>query len=124
MGAMTKKASRLAGSVAIAATVIVYGLGFQSYRAGEATADAGSPDDLAKRAGTLKIIPLYGRNELEKISPADLNQCPGTVQHYRLPPTGYVPPREDSVSKAGKELYEKRNCASCHAIRGKGGVLG
>jgi len=54
----------------------------------------------------------------------NMNQCAGTVQHYRLPPTGYTPPAQSAASRAGKLLYVKRNCASCHQAENKGGTLG
>ena len=54
----------------------------------------------------------------------NMNQCAGTVQHYRLPATGYTPPPPSNDSRAGKLLYVKRNCASCHQTENKGGTLG
>lgn len=54
----------------------------------------------------------------------NMNQCAGTVQHYRLPATGYTPPPPSNDSRAGKLLYVKRNCASCHQAENKGGTLG
>lgn len=54
----------------------------------------------------------------------NMNQCAGTVQHYRLPATGYTPPSPSNDSRAGKLLYVKRNCASCHQAENKGGTLG
>jgi mono/diheme cytochrome c family protein len=54
----------------------------------------------------------------------NMNQCAGTVQHYRLPATGYTPPPPSNDSRAGKLLYVKRNCGSCHQAENKGGTLG
>lgn len=54
----------------------------------------------------------------------NMNQCAGTVQHYRLPPTGYVPAAASKESLAGKQLYNRLDCASCHKIKGDGGTLG
>lgn len=54
----------------------------------------------------------------------NMNQCAGTVQHYRLPAIGYTPPPPSNDSRAGKLLYVKRNCASCHQAENKGGTLG
>lgn len=54
----------------------------------------------------------------------NMNQCAGTVQHYRLPATGYTPPPQSDDSRAGKLLYVKRNCGSCHQAENKGGNLG
>lgn len=54
----------------------------------------------------------------------NMNQCAGTVQHYRLPATGYTPPPPSNDSRAGKLLYVKHNCASCHQAENKGGTLG
>jgi len=54
----------------------------------------------------------------------NMNQCAGTVQHYRLPATGYTPPPPSNDSRAGKLLYVKRNCGSCHQTENKGGTLG
>ncbi len=53
-----------------------------------------------------------------------MNQCAGTVQHYRLPPSGYTPPAKSDASRQGKLLYQKHNCASCHEAEGAGGTLG
>lgn len=82
----------------------------------------------AKPLFSQSIQPLFGTSGKDSSSKApsleDLNQCPGTVQHYRLPPTGYVPPEETKASKEGAKLYEQMNCASCHTVRGKGGMLG
>lgn len=41
-----------------------------------------------------------------------------------LPPTGYKPCDDSLASKAGKQLYKERNCASCHQIKGEGGTMG
>lgn len=76
---------------------------------------------------TQTIEPLYDKAESSsKQNPQleDLNQCAGTMQHYRLPPTGYVAAKETASSKEGSKLYEKLNCASCHMLKGKGGMLG
>lgn len=54
----------------------------------------------------------------------NMNQCAGTVQHYRLPATGYTPPPPSNDSRAGKLLYVKRNCGSCHQTENIGGTLG
>jgi mono/diheme cytochrome c family protein len=54
----------------------------------------------------------------------ELNQCPGTVQHYTLSPTGYTPIIGSRDSEQGKALYSSYQCAACHAIDGKGGKLG
>lgn len=54
----------------------------------------------------------------------NLNQCAGTMQHYRLPPTGYVPPKKDHLSTEGERLYQKLECAQCHKIANQGGELG
>jgi mono/diheme cytochrome c family protein len=53
-----------------------------------------------------------------------LNQCAGTVQHYRLPATGYEPADFSGESLKGKNLYQSYRCASCHSIDGRGGKLG
>lgn len=79
------------------------------------------------------VVPLHGRIVNENSAPDahpdelildDANQCAGTVRHYKLPPTGYEPPGESSMSKKGKQLYEKLNCGSCHTVEGSGGTLG
>ncbi len=72
------------------------------------------------------IEPLYDKAENGKRTPQleDLNQCAGTMQRYRLPPTGYVAAKENASSKGGAKLYEQLNCASCHMLKGKGGMLG
>jgi len=54
----------------------------------------------------------------------NMNQCAGTVQHYRLPASGYLPPPQSEASQQGKILYAENNCASCHQAEGKGGTLG
>ena len=89
---------------------------------------AGSNKLAAKSA--LQITPVGESPDVPSPSPEvvdalnNLNQCAGTIQHYRLPPTGYVPPRESLASREGKDLYEKLNCASCHKIGQTGGELG
>lgn len=73
---------------------------------------------------TQTIEPLYDNTNQQAPKAEDLNQCAGTMERYRLPPTGYLPPKETSSSKAGLKLYEQLNCASCHMLKGKGGMLG
>ena len=68
-----------------------------------------------------KIAPP-SRHQIEFFE--NMNQCAGTVQSYRLPPTGYVPAAESAESQAGKQLYNKLDCASCHKVSGSGGTLG
>lgn len=41
-----------------------------------------------------------------------------------LPPTGYKPSKTSYASRQGKALYDKKNCASCHQIKGEGGTIG
>lgn len=62
--------------------------------------------------------------EVPTIPLQELNQCPGTVQRYRFAPVQYKPAAKDLKSRAGRKLYEKLNCASCHAINDIGGTLG
>lgn len=81
------------------------------------------PED-ARGTGSLHITPLYDQPNPATPPLEDLDQCPGTVQHYRLPPTGYTPAPENASSRQGKQLYDKLGCASCHAIGDKGGTLG
>lgn len=79
---------------------------------------------------SLSITQLGGSEHLPKPSRPEIdlfenmNQCAGTVQHYRLPPTGYVPAAVSKESLAGKQLYQRLDCASCHKIKGNGGTLG
>lgn len=76
---------------------------------------------------TQTIEPLYDDSDKsqQRVPRAeDLNQCAGTMERYRLPPTGYIPAKESAGSKAGLKLYEQMNCASCHMLKGKGGMLG
>ncbi len=73
---------------------------------------------------------LYSKNKLPgpTVPVPDLaenmNQCAGTVQHYRLPASGYTPPAPTPESRTGKLLYERNNCSSCHQAEGQGGTLG
>jgi mono/diheme cytochrome c family protein len=86
-------------------TILVIGLG-------AATVERGSLNP--------SVEPLH-----QPSAPADeLNQCPGTVQHYTLPPTGYTPITGSRDSEQGRSLYLSHQCAACHAIDGKGGQLG
>lgn len=54
----------------------------------------------------------------------NMEQCAGTIRHYRFPPSGYEPVKENSRTRRGKALYDKNNCAQCHSIGGKGEQLG
>ncbi len=72
--------------------------------------------------GSEEKVTEPSRQEVDLLE--NMNQCAGTVQHYRLPPTGYVPSAESTESQAGKQLYNKLDCASCHKIKGTGGTLG
>ncbi len=56
--------------------------------------------------------------------PAPLNECAGTMQHYRFRSTGYHPQEKTKSSERGRALYERHNCKQCHSIRGIGGELG
>ncbi|MCA9803051.1 MAG: cytochrome c [Cyanobacteria bacterium HKST-UBA02] len=74
-----------------------------------------------------QILPLKGKvhkTDTEGPSPEDLNQCPGTMQHYSFPPSGYEPRKTDRRSEAGKVLFRKLACKQCHAVAGDGGELG
>lgn len=115
--------ARAAFGLAVCALVTAAGpqLGQSSGELKTPAAGAGGVENTAAR---VKIVPLYGRVDEESLKLEDLNQCAGTAQRYRLPPTGYVPPPESSDSRAGKELYDRLKCASCHAIVGEGGLLG
>lgn len=72
------------------------------------------------------IAPLAGKVTKSEGEPAleDLNQCAGSIKRYRFPPSGYSPERPSPRSEKGRALYEKLQCAQCHAISGKGGNLG
>ncbi len=72
--------------------------------------------------GGAEHLPSPSRPEIDLFE--NMNQCAGTVQHYRLPPTGYVPTADSKESLAGKQLYQRLDCASCHKIKGNGGTLG
>lgn len=97
----------------------------QSLAANTDSVGTSPPTSAGKGPG---IIPLRGHVKIEG-RPAeprleDLNQCAGTVQHYRLPPVGYLAPTASKSSQEGQKLYDKNNCQSCHAIAGTGGQLG
>lgn len=54
----------------------------------------------------------------------NMDQCAGTIRHYRFPPSGYEPSKENSRTNIGQNLYAKNNCMQCHSIRGQGEQLG
>lgn len=81
----------------------------------------------AKADAIPSIKPLHGKASIEEVpvpTLEDLNQCAGTMSRYTLPPTGYIAKPESRESIAGKALYAKYDCASCHAVDGRGGNLG
>jgi cytochrome c2 len=77
---------------------------------------------ITQLSGSENDVPKPSKEVLELLE--NMNQCAGTVQHYRLPPTGYTPPSESDASRQGKQLYTRLECASCHKIKGQGGTLG
>lgn len=86
-----------------------------------------SPEKKNEAAPERQILPLKGKvhkTDTEGPSPEDLNQCPGTMQHYSFPPSGYEPRETDRRSEAGKVLFLKLACKQCHAVDGDGGEMG
>ncbi len=77
---------------------------------------------ITQLSGNQDDVPKPSQEVLDLLE--NMNQCAGTVQHYRLPPTGYTPPPESDLSREGKQLYTRLECASCHKIKGRGGTLG
>ncbi|CAN5283780.1 hypothetical protein BH10CYA1_BH10CYA1_46330 [soil metagenome] len=92
-----------------------------SNRTGSSEHKVGNPS-IIQLNGSEKKIAEPTRQEIEFFE--NMNQCAGTMQHYRLPPTGYDPQTESAESQAGRQLYNKLDCASCHKIKGSGGTLG
>ncbi|MBX3137018.1 cytochrome c [Candidatus Obscuribacterales bacterium] len=74
--------------------------------------------------------PIFNENQLNKEQKPvendvdNMDQCAGTMRHYRFPPSGFEPRKPDAQSRHGKQLYKEQNCVQCHAIKGQGGELG
>ncbi|CAN5473224.1 hypothetical protein BH10CYA1_BH10CYA1_49880 [soil metagenome] len=114
--------------------VVLIALCMSVYFAIEATPSKlheGTVDKKVVRTSAPTIMPLDG-NETNMPTPSkhavdlfeNMNGCAGTVHHYKLPPTGYLPPPESAESRSGQQLYNRLDCASCHKIKDAGGTLG
>ncbi|MBZ0188373.1 MAG: cytochrome c, partial [Candidatus Obscuribacterales bacterium] len=79
---------------------------------------------VSKETGAHQIKPLFGKITKADRDSQELNQCPGTMERYSFPPSGYEPRKRDSQSARGERLYAKLNCKQCHSQGGTGGEMG
>ena len=79
-----------------------------------------APDDAALRAVISDGMPDRGMPRVRRTTPDELRQL---VAYVRSLGATIAAPVKGSPAK-GAELYASSGCASCHMIKGQGGVLG
>ena len=79
-----------------------------------------APDDAALRAIISEGIPNRGMPRVRRTTESELRALVAYVRS--LGRTARPAPRGNA--QKGSELYAKLNCASCHVVKGQGGILG